>query len=130
MRSRGRSISRACRNATPAPTCSAGAARSPTRRPSSLRCCTAPTAKARVTTTTATTSTRSYDALIDAARIESDPAKRKDEIAAAIAEHNAQIHHVPLHRQVIPWAMREDVRVVHRADNWIEANWVRIERRD
>jgi len=37
---------------------------------------------------------------------------------------------VPLHRQVIPWAMREDVRVVHRADNWIEANWVRIERRD
>src|SRR6267378_292799 len=70
------------------------------------------------------------DALIDAARVESDPAKRKREIGAAIAEHNAQIHHVPLHRQVIPWAMRDDVHVVHRADNWIEAQWVRIERRD
>ena len=70
------------------------------------------------------------DALIDAARVEADAAKRKREIAAAIAEHNAQIHHVPLHRQVIPWAMRDDVHVVHRADNWIEASWARIERRD
>jgi peptide/nickel transport system substrate-binding protein len=67
------------------------------------------------------------DALIDAARIESDAAKRKRIIAEAIAEHNAQIHHVPLHRQVIPWAMRQNVEVVHRADNWVEAQWVRID---
>jgi len=67
------------------------------------------------------------DALIDAARVESDPAKRKEEIRAAIAEHNAQIHHVPLHRQVIPWAMRQNVEVVHRADNWVETRWVRID---
>ncbi|HYR35333.1 MAG TPA: ABC transporter substrate-binding protein, partial [Burkholderiales bacterium] len=46
------------------------------------------------------------DELIDAQRVESDPAKRKKLIAEALAEHNAQIHHVPLHRQVIPWAMR------------------------
>ena len=67
------------------------------------------------------------DALIDAARTESDAAKRKKIIADAIAEHNAQIHHVPLHRQVIPWAMRQNVRVVHRADNWVETQWVRVE---
>src|SRR5436190_6259356 len=67
------------------------------------------------------------DALIDAARTESDAAKRKKIIAEAIAEHNAQIHHVPLHRQVIPWAMRQHVTVVHRADNWVEAQWVRID---
>ena len=67
------------------------------------------------------------DALIDAARTESDAAKRKQIIADAIAEHNAQIHHVPLHRQVIPWAMRENVQVVHRADNWVETQWVRVE---
>jgi len=67
------------------------------------------------------------DALIDAARTESDAAKRKKIIAEAIAEHNAQIHHVPLHRQVIPWAMRQNVTVVHRADNWVEAQWVRID---
>jgi peptide/nickel transport system substrate-binding protein len=67
------------------------------------------------------------DALIDAARVESDSAKRKQLIADALAEHNAQIHHVPLHRQVIPWAMRANVRVVHRADNWVETQWAQIE---
>ena len=67
------------------------------------------------------------DALIDAARTESDAAKRKKIIAEAIAEHNAEIHHVPLHRQVIPWAMRQNVQVVHRADNWVETQWVRVD---
>jgi len=43
------------------------------------------------------------------------------------AEHNAQIHHVPLHRQVIPWAMRENIRAVHRADNWVETQWVYVD---
>jgi peptide/nickel transport system substrate-binding protein len=70
---------------------------------------------------------RKLDALIDAARVEADPAKRKQLIADALAEHNAQIHHVPLHRQVIPWAMRSNVRAVHRADNWVETRWVQIE---
>ena len=60
---------------------------------------------------------KKLDQLIDAQRIESDPAKRKKLIAEALAEHNAQIHHVPLHRQVIPWAMRDNIRVIHRADN-------------
>jgi peptide/nickel transport system substrate-binding protein len=67
------------------------------------------------------------DALIDAARVESDAAKRKKMIADAISEHNAQVHHVPLHRQVIPWAMRENIRAVHRADNWVETQWVYID---
>jgi peptide/nickel transport system substrate-binding protein len=67
------------------------------------------------------------DALIDAARVEPDPATRKRLIADALAEHNAQVHHVPLHRQVIPWAMRANVRAVHRADNWVETRWVHVE---
>ena len=70
---------------------------------------------------------KKLDALIDAARVENDPAKRKQLIADAIAEHNAQIHHVPLHRQVIPWAMRDNIRAVHRADNWVEVPWVYVD---
>lgn len=70
---------------------------------------------------------KKLDALIDAARIEPDAAKRKQQIADALAEHNAQIHHVPLHRQVIPWATRQNVRVVHRADNWVETQWVYVD---
>jgi peptide/nickel transport system substrate-binding protein len=70
---------------------------------------------------------RKLDALIDAARVEVDPARRKQFIAEALAEHQAQIHHVPLHRQVIPWAMRAKVHAVHRADNWLEIQWVRLD---
>jgi peptide/nickel transport system substrate-binding protein len=67
------------------------------------------------------------DALIDAAAVELNPDKRKQLIAQALAEHNEQVHHVPLHRQVIPWAMRANVHVVHRADNWLMGEWVRID---
>jgi peptide/nickel transport system substrate-binding protein len=36
------------------------------------------------------------------------------------------VHHIPLHRQVIPWASRSNVTVVHRADNWLEWQWVSV----
>jgi peptide/nickel transport system substrate-binding protein len=57
------------------------------------------------------------DELIDAAAVEPNADKRREIIRQAIAEHNAQVHHVPLHRQMIPWAMRSNVKVVHRPDN-------------
>jgi peptide/nickel transport system substrate-binding protein len=67
------------------------------------------------------------DALIDAAASEMNTDKRREIIRQALAEHNDNIHHVPLHRQVIPWAMRSNVHVVHRADNWLMGEWVRID---
>ena len=67
------------------------------------------------------------DALIDEAAVEMNPDKRRELIRQALAEHNAQVHHVPLHRQVIPWAARANVTVVHRADNWPLAEWIRID---
>jgi peptide/nickel transport system substrate-binding protein len=57
---------------------------------------------------------------------EPDPVKREALIKAAIKEHNDQVHHIPLHRQFIPWATRSNVEVVHRADNWLEWAWVKI----
>ncbi len=35
--------------------------------------------------------------------------------------------HLPLHRQVIPWAARSNVTAVHRADNQVMPFWVKIE---
>ena len=67
------------------------------------------------------------DALIDAAAVETNGEKRREIIRQAIAEHNAQVHHVPLHRQMIPWAMRANVTVVHRADNAPSMEWGTIE---
>lgn len=67
------------------------------------------------------------DALIDAAGTEMDAEKRRELIRQALAEHNAQVHHVPLHRQMIPWAMRANIHVVHRADNVLNMESVRID---
>ena len=41
-------------------------------------------------------------------------------------KHNEQVHHIPLHRQFIPWATRANVGVVHRPDNWLETQWVML----
>ncbi len=57
---------------------------------------------------------------------EPDPVKREALIKATIKEHNDQVHHIPLHRQYIPWATRANVEVVHRADNWLEWAWIKI----
>jgi peptide/nickel transport system substrate-binding protein len=57
---------------------------------------------------------------------EPDPAKRKELILTALKAHNDEINHLPLHRQVIPWAARENVNLTHRADNWLEWDWITI----
>ncbi|KQP13812.1 ABC transporter substrate-binding protein [Pseudorhodoferax sp. Leaf267] len=66
------------------------------------------------------------DALAAASSQEADPARREQLIKAALREHDEQAHHIPLHRQVIPWAMRANVTAAHRADNWLEWRWVQI----
>lgn len=66
------------------------------------------------------------DQLAAASSLEPDPAKRAELVKAAFREHNEQVHHIPLHRQVIPWAMRRNVEAVHRADNWLEWRWITI----
>jgi peptide/nickel transport system substrate-binding protein len=67
------------------------------------------------------------DALIDAAAVEMNVDKRRQIIWDALKEHNAQVHHVPLHRQSIPWAMRANVNVTHRADNTLNMRQARID---
>ena len=44
----------------------------------------------------------------------------------ACVTNKPQVHTLPLHRQVIPWAARSNVGVVHRPDNWFEVAWVTI----
>lgn len=66
------------------------------------------------------------DELAIASSRESDAARREQLIKAAFREHAEQIHHIPLHRQVIPWAMRTGVDAVHRADNWLEWRWISV----
>ena len=67
-----------------------------------------------------------FDALAAQSSVEADVKKREELIKAALKEWKEQVHTLPLHRQVIPWAARSNVTVVHRADNWLEVPWVTV----
>ena len=66
------------------------------------------------------------DALAAQQSHEADAKKREELVKAALREWKDQFLTLPLHRQVIPWAARSNVAVVHRADNWFEVAWVTI----
>jgi peptide/nickel transport system substrate-binding protein len=67
-----------------------------------------------------------FDALAAQSTTEPDPRKREGLVKAALREWKEQVHTIPLHRQMVPWAARAHVDVVHRADNWLEVDWVRL----
>jgi peptide/nickel transport system substrate-binding protein len=67
------------------------------------------------------------DGLIDSAEREMDPSKRLDLLHEAFRRVRDNVYTIPLHRQVIPWAVRSGVHAQHRADNVLEATWVRID---
>ena len=67
-----------------------------------------------------------FDALAAQSSVEADPKKREQQIKAALAEWKEQVHTLPLHRQVIPWAARSNVTMVHRADNYVMLQWANV----
>ena len=67
------------------------------------------------------------DALIDQIKIEIDQTKRNKMIEEALALHAEDVGHIPLHDQIIPWAMKKNVKALHRADNRLVVDWVRID---
>src|SRR6266550_3636405 len=67
------------------------------------------------------------DELIAKIKVDMSPDLRLKEIRDALAAHNAEINHLPLHRQVIPWATRSNVIAVHRADNQVMPFWVKVQ---
>ncbi len=67
-----------------------------------------------------------FDAMAAATSVEADAKKREGMVRAALKEYKDNVHTLPLHRQMIPWAARTNVNVVHRADNWFEVDWVTV----
>ena len=67
------------------------------------------------------------DEALDQLKTEVDPKKRAALAHEASALHQAEVGHLPLHFQVIPWAMRSNVSVVHRADNRLTVKWVKVQ---
>ena len=67
-----------------------------------------------------------FEELAAASSKEADPKKREQLIKALLRRHNELVFNIPLHRQVIPWAARQNVEAVHRPDNWLEWRWVTL----
>ncbi len=67
------------------------------------------------------------DAAIDRLKTEIDLKKRAELAREITTLHRDDVGHVPLHHQVIPWAMRSNVSVVHRADNRVSVRWVNVQ---
>ena len=67
------------------------------------------------------------DDLIDRAEGEMDREKRLTLINQAVAVLQRDVNVIPLHRQVIPWATRANVRVLHRADNKFAPLWAWVD---
>ena len=66
------------------------------------------------------------DALIDQIKTELDVEKRRRLINEALLIQHDELLHLPLHRQVIPWATRSNVRTVHLANNNVIPQWVTV----
>jgi len=67
------------------------------------------------------------DRLIDLVKTEMDPVKRDAAIHQAYAIVAQEFGYIPLHHQVIPWAMKKNVHVQHRANNELVVEWITID---
>ena len=66
------------------------------------------------------------DALIERMKKETDAKNRNDLIEKSLLLSHQDVSHIPLHNQIIPWAMKKNIGVVHRADNRIDWRLVQV----
>ncbi len=66
------------------------------------------------------------DRLIDAVKTEVDPGRRLATIRQAHRLHNQDVGHIPLHHQVIAWAMRAGIDAVIQPENQVDIKWVTV----
>jgi len=66
------------------------------------------------------------DALVDAMKNETDVAKRNAQIRGGLVLTRDEVHNIPLHHQLRPWAMKKGVSTIHRADDRPEARFTSV----
>ena len=66
------------------------------------------------------------DALVERIKQEVDQKNRNALIEQALMLSHQDVSHIPLHNQVIPWAMKKNVELYHRADNRVDMRSVRV----
>jgi len=66
------------------------------------------------------------DELVDRIKVETDNKVRARLLTEGLKLQNDTVAHIPLHNQIIPWAMKNNVEVVHRADNRLDWRLVKV----
>jgi peptide/nickel transport system substrate-binding protein len=66
------------------------------------------------------------DALVERIKKETDAKNRNELIEKALELSHQDVSHIPLHNQIIPWAMKKNISLVHRADNRIDWRLVKV----
>jgi peptide/nickel transport system substrate-binding protein len=67
------------------------------------------------------------DAMVERIKKEIDPSTRNALIEQVLMLSHEDVSHIPLHNQVIPWAMKKNVDMYHRADNRIDMRSVKVD---
>ncbi|HEX7888090.1 MAG TPA: ABC transporter substrate-binding protein [Ramlibacter sp.] len=66
------------------------------------------------------------DTVVDRIKTESDRPVRERLVGEALQISNDTVSHIPLHNQIIPWAMKKNIDVVHRADNRLDWRQIKV----
>ena len=66
------------------------------------------------------------DYITDRAKTETDLQVRNRLLTEALQLQNDTVAHIPLHNQVIPWAMKKNIDLVHRADNRLDWRLIKV----
>jgi peptide/nickel transport system substrate-binding protein len=71
------------------------------------------------------TNTR-MDYIVDRIKTETDFPVRNRLMTEGLQLSNDTVSHIPLHNQIIPWAMKKNIELVHRADNRLDWRLIKV----
>ncbi len=66
------------------------------------------------------------DYVVDRIKVETDLLVRNRLLTEGLQLQNDTVAHIPLHNQIIPWAMKKNIEVVHRADNRLDWRLIKV----
>ncbi len=66
------------------------------------------------------------DYIVDRVKVETDLPVRNRLLTESLQLSNDTVSHIPLHNQIIPWALKKNVDVVHRADNRLDWRVIKV----
>ena len=71
-------------------------------------------------------SNQRMDYVVDRIKTETDLPVRNRLLTEGLQLSNDTVSHIPLHNQIIPWALKKNVDVTHRADNRLDWRLIKV----